>query len=75
MINIFIIDDHPVFIDGIKSVFSNGDDKIKVTGWATSVKEALPKLKRFGAEIKEVIQSDIPELNRRSFVLIKKLNG
>ena len=41
---------------------------------ASEIEDALPKLKRFGAEIKEVIQSDIPVLNRRSFVLIKKLS-
>ena len=51
MINIFVIDDHPVFIDGIKSLFDNGKDKIKVTGWANSAKEALPKLKRSHAKV------------------------
>jgi len=40
---------------------------------ASEIKDVLPKLKRFGAEIEGVIQSDIPELNKRSFVLIKKL--
>lgn len=51
MINVFVIDDHPVFIDGIKSVFDSDVDKIKVTGWATSVKEAIPKLARSRAKV------------------------
>jgi DNA-binding NarL/FixJ family response regulator len=71
MINIFIIDDHPVFIDGIKSVFSNGDDKIKVTGWATSVKEALPKLKRSRAKI-VLLDLIMPEISGVEFCLIIK---
>jgi len=41
---------------------------------ASEIEDARTKLNRFGAEIEEVIQSDIPELNRRSFVLIKKVN-
>lgn len=42
---------------------------------ASEIEDARTKLKRFGAEIKGIIESDIPELNRRSFVLIKKLRG
>ncbi len=71
MINIFVIDDHPVFIDGIKSVFSNGDDKIKVTGSATSVKEALPKLKRSLAKI-VLLDLIMPEVSGVEFCLMIK---
>ncbi len=71
MINIFVIDDHPVFIDGIKSVFSNGNDKIKVTGWATSVKEALPKLKRSQAKI-VLLDLIMPEISGVDFCLMIK---
>ncbi|MFK5854493.1 MAG: response regulator transcription factor [Bacteroidota bacterium] len=51
MTNIFVIDDHPVVIDGIKAVFNNGPDKIKVTGSANSAEEALPLLKRFKGKV------------------------
>lgn len=61
MINIFIIDDHPIVIDGIRSVFNDGKDKIKVAGWANSAQEALPKLKRSHANvvILDLIMPDI----------------
>jgi len=51
MINLFVIDDHPVFINGIKSIFNDGKDKIKVTGTATSTDKALSKLKRSRAKV------------------------
>lgn len=72
MINIFVIDDHPVFIDGIKTVFKNGNDKIKVSGSATSVKEALPKLKRSRAKV-VLLDLIMPEISGVEFCLtIKK---
>ncbi len=51
MINVFVIDDHPVFINGIQAIFIDGKDKIKVTGMANSADEALPKLRRSYAKI------------------------
>lgn len=51
MINLFVIDDHPVYIDGIKSIFKDGNDKIKITGTATSADKALSKLKRSRAKV------------------------
>jgi len=51
MINVFVIDDHPMFIDGLKSVFSSSKDGIKISGSANSADEALPLLKRSRAKI------------------------
>jgi DNA-binding NarL/FixJ family response regulator len=51
MINIFVIDDHPLLINGIEAVFENKEDKIKIVGTATSAKEALQKLKRSSAKV------------------------
>lgn len=51
MINIFVIDDHQIVIDGIRSNFADGKDKIKISGTANSAKEALPKLKRSKAKV------------------------
>ena len=51
MINIFVIDDHPVFIDGLKSVFESGEDGIKISKYAYSANEALPLLKRSKAKV------------------------
>ncbi|PLX02486.1 MAG: hypothetical protein C0595_10610 [Marinilabiliales bacterium] len=52
MTNLFIIDDHPTFIEGVKSLFP-GDhpEKIKVGGTATTVTEARRKLKKSMAQI------------------------
>lgn len=72
MISIFVIDDHPITIDGIKSAFSSGEDKIKVSGWATSVKEAIPKLKRSRAKV-VILDLIMPEISGVEFCLqIKK---
>ncbi len=68
MTNIFVIDDHPVFIDGIKSVFNDGGDEIKVTGWANSAKEALPKLKRSQAKV-ILLDLIMPEITGVEFCL------
>ena len=51
MINVFVIDDHPMFIDGLKSVFSSSKDGIEISGSANSADEALPLLKRSRAKI------------------------
>lgn len=51
MTSIFVIDDHPVIIDGLKAVFNNGPDKIKISGSANSAEEAIPLLKRFKGKV------------------------
>ncbi|MBU2554387.1 MAG: response regulator transcription factor [Bacteroidetes bacterium] len=51
MINLFVIDDHPFFIDGIRSLFTDGEEKIKVSGSANSAQEALPKLKKSQSKV------------------------
>jgi len=51
MINLFIIDDHLVFIQGIISVLQDNTEEIKVEGWATSVREASVKLRKSKAEV------------------------
>lgn len=71
MINIFVIDDHPVFINGIKSIFNGGQDKIKVTGTANSAKEALTKLKRSRAQV-IFLDLIMPEFTGIEFCLIIK---
>jgi len=71
MINLFVIDDHPITIDGIKSIFSDGKDKIKVTGSATSAKEALSKLKRSHAKV-VLLDLIMPEITGIEFCLVIK---
>jgi len=70
MINIFVIDDHPVFIDGIISIFDK-DDEIKVSGSATSAKKALPKLKQPTANI-ILLDLIMPEVSGIEFSLVLK---
>ncbi len=71
MTNIFVIDDHPVFIDGLKSVFADGKDKISITGWANSAKEALPLLKRSHAKV-VLLDLIMPEFTGVEFCLVIK---
>jgi len=51
MINIFVIDDHPMIIEGVKAIFDGKKEKIKVVDFAYSAKEALGKLKKTTAHV------------------------
>jgi DNA-binding NarL/FixJ family response regulator len=51
MTNIFVIDDHPLLINGIVAAFKDKQDKIKIVGTAVSAAEALEKLKRSSAKV------------------------
>lgn len=48
---LFIIEDHPVYIEGMKNVFDLKTDKIFVGGWATSAEDARKKLKNSNADV------------------------
>lgn len=50
-IEVFIIEDHPFYIEGVRKTFSKSVDKIFVGGWAESVPEAREKLKCSQADI------------------------
>jgi len=50
-IEIFIIEDHPFYIEGVKKTFDKRTDNIFVGGWAKSVHEARKKLKRSKAQV------------------------
>jgi DNA-binding NarL/FixJ family response regulator len=71
MINVFVIDDHPVFVDGIRSIFKDGDEDIKITEWAFSVKEALPKLRHSDAEV-VLLDLVMPNFSGVEFCLVIK---
>ncbi len=71
MINVFVIDDHPLFIDGLKSVFSNNKDGIKISGSANSADEALPLLKRSMAKI-VLLDLKMPGTSGDEFCLVLK---
>ena len=71
MINIFVIDDHPMFIDGIRSLFEDGTEKIKVMGSANSAKEALPKLRKSQAKI-ILLDLILPDMRGVEFAAILK---
>jgi DNA-binding NarL/FixJ family response regulator len=49
-IKVFIVDDHQLFIDGLKSLFNRVTD-ITVVGEALSAKECLEKLKNMDVEV------------------------
>ncbi|MCF8347641.1 MAG: response regulator transcription factor [Bacteroidales bacterium] len=71
MINLFVIDDHPMFIDGIRSIFEDGTERIKVTGSANSAKEALPKLRKSQARV-ILLDLIMPDMRGVEFSLILK---
>src|ERR1039457_6574073 len=45
MIRVFIIDDHPWIIDGLKYKFRSSRDEIEIIGSAAMISEVLDKLK------------------------------
>ena len=61
IINVFIADDHQIFIDGIIALLSNCDD-IKIVGYANTGKQLLEKIK---LQNPDIILMDIgmPDIN------------
>lgn len=51
LIELFVIDDHAIFIEGISKAFSEVDDKIFVGEFALSVADARKKLKQSRADV------------------------
>lgn len=51
IINIFLVDDHPLFIEGVKIGLENYKKKIQVVGSANSSDEALEKLDQLDVDI------------------------
>jgi DNA-binding NarL/FixJ family response regulator len=51
MIHVFVVDDHPLFIDGVKTALQNPSFGIKVIDTATSGEEAIKKLIKSGSDI------------------------
>ena len=62
MIYVYSIDDHPLFIDGVKSAFDHEIDKVEFVGSANSGYKALEELKD---SVADVVLLDIvmPEIN------------
>lgn len=71
MINIFVIDDHPMFIDGLKTAFLNDENKIKICGSANSAEEALPLLKRVRVKV-VLLDLKMPGISGEDFCLVIK---
>ncbi len=51
MINIFVIDDHPIVANGIKALFDTEKDNVRVTSWAFTAAQAKKKLTKSKADI------------------------
>lgn len=62
MIYVFIIDDHPMFIDGVKSAFHQDVDKVEFVGEANLCTDALEPLKESGADVL-LLDLNMPEVN------------
>ncbi len=71
MTKVFVIDDHPVFVDGIKAIFKDSVEDIVISDWAYSVKEALPKLRNSDAEI-VLLDLVMPDFSGVEFCLVIK---
>jgi len=73
MINVFIVDDHPLFIDGVSSAFIKDIDNIEVVGSANSGNEAIEKLKDSNADV-VLLDLVMPEMGgAECSELLKKL--
>ena len=70
MIYIFIVDDHPLFIDGVSSAFIKDIDNIEVVGSANSGKEAIEKLKDSKADV-VLLDLVMPEKPQKSPAVCK----
>jgi len=71
-IRVFVIDDHPVYIEGIRSIFLEGNDHIKIVGSANSAKEAHRKLLSSSANV-VLLDLVMPEMSGVELaVLLKK---
>lgn len=62
MIYVYSIDDHPLFIDGVKSAFSLDSDKVEFVGSANNGYTALEELKDSGADV-VLLDIVMPEIN------------
>lgn len=61
MIRVFIIDDHKMFIDGVRLLLKDNPN-IKLVGLATSAKEGIQKLAKIEADIL-LLDINMPEIN------------
>lgn len=50
-IELFIVEDHPVYIEGIKNIFEHSTHKMFVGGWANSAEDARLMLKSSNANV------------------------
>lgn len=71
MVRVFIVDDHPLFIDGVKSIFKNGKDEIIIEGYSLSAKEAIRSIKQCQVDV-VLIDLIMPELNGLDLFLMLK---
>ncbi|NOX86896.1 MAG: response regulator transcription factor [Chlorobi bacterium] len=62
MIYVFMIDDHPMFIDGVKSAFDPEADRVEFVGEANLCMKAIEPLKESGADV-VLLDLNMPELN------------
>lgn len=62
MIYVYSIDDHPLFISGVKSAFDKEVDKVEFVGSANSGSAALEELKDSFADI-VILDMVMPEMN------------
>jgi DNA-binding NarL/FixJ family response regulator len=62
MIDIFIIDDHPIFIQGVTEAIKSGSGKVRVIGSATSFNEMKEKILSFPIDV-VLLDLVMPEIN------------
>lgn len=51
MINVFVIDDHPMFVDGIKAVLKKNSHSINISGFAFNSDDAIDKISKNHTDI------------------------
>ncbi len=71
MIDVIVVDDHPIMVAGIVEVFKGGEDGINISGVAYSAKEALKLLKKGTADVM-IVDLGMPGLNGAELCLALK---
>ncbi len=60
-INVFVVDDHQIFLDGIVSLLDD-EPNIRITGTAHNGKQALERLKNVSADV-VLMDINMPEMD------------
>ncbi len=71
MINVYIVDDHPLFVDGIRSIFEDKKDEISIIGYSYTTTNAIRDIPELSIDV-IIIDVIMPEMSGLDLFLIVK---